>query len=448
MLNFQQLLLRKLLPIFSILFIALGFVIYFWIKEFHLEQTKETLVNNIKILALDIPHCTNLDKLAQDVKNDLGLRLTLIDMQGNIVAESHKDKSKMQNHKHREEIVESNTKPYGFIIRHSDTLNKDFLYVAKCYVDYKKPLYIRLSREIQSINNDIFSLGVDILVVLLFFFGVLFFLTYKISTKIEHEVEKIANFLTSLTKKNKNTYITSTLSIEFHKITSLLTKVSKILAKKEKQKSKFTAKLQSSNKQKEDIISAISHEFKNPIAVINGYSQTLMDDTNINASIRQKFLTKIYNNGVKLSELIDTLRLSSKLDSGQQETHFKNINLYNLVHDTVENIELHYPKRQVTIQGGKGIEIKGDSSLFGVVVTNLVENAFKYSEDEVKIVFDQAELSVIDTGIGISTKNLEKITNKFYRVNENSWNNSLGLGLFIVSNILDLHNFSLEIKSV
>ena len=447
MLNFHQLILRKFLLIFSLLFIALGFVVYFWVKDFHIDQTKTALINNIKILSLGVPYCDDLDKLAKDVKNDLGLRLTLIDIDGNIVAESHKDKTKMESHKYRDEVVESNKKEYGYKIRHSDTLKKDFLYVVKRYDNFKKPMYVRLSREIKSINEDILLLGEEILVVILLFFMVLFFVTYKISTSIEEEVQKIANFLTSLTKKDKATYISSNLSIEFNKITLLLTKVSQILVKKEKQKSKFTAKLQTSNKQKDDIISAISHEFKNPIAVINGYSQTLMDDADINANIRQKFLTKIYKNGIKLSALIDTLRLSSKLDSGQQETQFKTINLHELITDTAESIQLNYSKRQVIIHGDKDVTIKGDEALFSVVVTNLVENAFKYSEDEVIIEFDKEKLSVIDTGIGISQKNLENITSKFYRVNENSWNNSLGLGLFIVSNILNLHHFTLEIKS-
>lgn len=447
MLNFHQLILRKFLLIFSLLFIALGVVVYFWVKDFHIEQTKNALLNNIKILSLDIPHCDNLDKLAKDVKNDLELRLTLIDIDGKIVAESHKDKTKMESHKYRDEVVESNKKEYGYKIRRSNTLKKDFLYVVKRYDNFEKPMYVRLSREIKSINEDILLLGEEILVVILLFFMLLFFVTYKISTRIEEEVQKIANFLTSLTKKDKATYISSNLSIEFNKITLLLTKVSQILVKKEKQKSKFTAKLQTSNKQKDDIISAISHEFKNPIAVINGYSQTLMDDADINANIRQKFLTKIYKNGIKLSALIDTLRLSSKLDSGQQETQFKTINLHELITDTAESIQLNYSKRQVIIHGDKDVTIKGDEALFSVVVTNLVENAFKYSEDEVIIEFDKEKMSVIDTGIGISQKNLENITSKFYRVNENSWNNSLGLGLFIVSNILNLHHFTLEIKS-
>lgn len=425
----------------------MAFIVYYWVKGFYIEQTKEALLNNIKIISYNVEQNNDLDKLAQRIKKDLSLRLTLIDLDGNIIAESHKDKTKMENHKYRAEVVESNTQKYGFKIRHSDTLDKDLLYIAKRCNKLDKPIYIRLSKEIKNINQEILVLGEEILLILILFIIVIFFITLKIAKSTEREVQKIVNFLTSLTKKNKETYISSSLSIEFHKITSLLTKVSQILVKKEKQKTKFTAKLQTSNRQKDDIISAISHEFKNPIAVINGYSQTLMDDADINPNIRQKFLSKIYKNGLKLSELIDTLRLSSKLDSGQQEAQFKSVNIQELIEDCVENIKLNYPKRQAIIKGKKDITIKADASLLGVVVTNLVENAFKYSEDDVHIEFNKNGISIIDTGIGISQKNLENITNKFYRVNENSWNNSLGLGLFIVSNILNLHHFTLEILS-
>lgn len=438
---------RKFILIFSLLFIAIGLITYFWVKNFYIEQTKESIIHNIELLSLTIPSNQDLDTLALNIKKNLGLRLTLISLDGKIIAESHKDKTKMENHKYRTEVVESNTKEYGSKIRHSHTIDTDLLYVVKKFDTLKRPMYIRISKEIKSINADILLLGEQILLILALFFGLIFFITFKISKSIEKEVDKIFNFLTSMTKKKKETYIRSSLSVEFYNITSLLTKVAQILAKKEKQKSKFTQKLQTSNKQKDDIISAISHEFKNPIAIINGYSQTLLDDPDINANIRQKFITKIYKNGVRLSKLIDTLRLSSKLDSGQQEMTFKNINLGELIHETVENISLSYPKREVIIKGNKDIFIKGDASLFSVVITNLIENAFKYSEDEVTVTYTKESFNVIDSGIGISEQNLNNITNKFYRVNKNTWNNSLGLGLFIVSNILSLHDFKLTIQS-
>ena len=422
-------------------------MVYYWTKEFYITQTRNSLLNNIEIISFELQKDTDYDNLALNIKKSLNLRLTVITEDGDVIAESHKDKSKMDNHKYRDEIMQANTGEYGYKIRHSSTINKDLLYIVKKYTFKENTLFIRLSKELNSINEQIFSLGVNIFIVLALFFITLFIITFQISKKIEKETLNIVSFLTSLTKKNKSTYIYSDFSLEFSQITKLLTKVAQILTKKEKQKSKYTNKLQASNQQKDDIISAISHEFKNPIAVINGYSQTLLDDEDLNPNIRKKFLAKIYKNGVKLSDLIDTLRLSIKLDSGQQTTNFTLVNLKSIVEDVADNLKIQYPKREILIKGNSDISIKADSSLFNVVVTNLIENALKYSEDEVVVNFNSDSLKVIDTGIGISKNNLENITNKFYRVHENSWNNSLGLGLFIVSNIINLHKFKLQIKS-
>lgn len=219
------------------------------------------------------------------------------------------------------------------------------------------------------------------------------------------------------------------------------------MTKKEKQKSKYTDKLRLSNRQKDDIISAISHEFKNPIAVINGYAQTLIEDENIDPRIRKRFLGKIYNSGDKLTALIDTLRLSTQLDSKQQSLQVSSVKLYDTLLDSVESIKASYPNRDIIIEGDQDLTIQADPSLISIVISNLIENAFKYSEDEVYVRFDRKHLEVIDSGIGISKKELEHITRKFYRVQKNRWNSSMGLGLFITSHIVKLHGFKLEIES-
>ena len=448
MLRFQQLILKKFLTLFLALFIIIGAIVYYWTKEFYLTQTKEALLQNIELISFELNKSSDLDALAKKVKNKLNHRLTIINASGVVIAESHKDKTKMDNHKYRDEILQSQTKDYGYAVRYSKTIKKNLLYVAKRYNFKNTTIYVRLALELKSIKEQIFTLGMKILAVLVLFFITIFIITYKINTQIQNETEKIAKFLKELTKKKKPTYIHSEYSLEFSLITNLLTKVSQILIKKDKQKSKYKQKLQNSNKQKDDIISAISHEFKNPIAVINGYSQTLLEDENLNPEIRKKFLNKIYNNGNRLSNLIDTLRLSIKLDSGQQTINFRDINLHVVITEALENVKINYPNKEVILDGDENITIKADEALFGIVVSNLIENAFKYSEDEVTINYNSSKLSVIDTGIGINEKDLQNLTTKFYRVHENSWNNSLGLGLFIVSNIINLHNFSLEIQSV
>ena len=105
-----------------------------------------------------------------------------------------------------------------------------------------------------------------------------------------------------------------------------------------------------------------------------------------------------------------------------------------------------YKDRNIIIKG-EDITLNIDETLFTIALGNLIENALKYSEDEVIVEINDKGINIIDKGIGIGEKEIEKITNKFYRVSKNDWNNSLGLGLFIVQSILSLHKFKLQIKS-
>jgi len=448
MLKFHQIILRKFLALFVTLFLIVGGIVYYWTYQFYIDASKAALSQDLELLALSTNSTTDFDRLAQEVKDRLQLRLTVIDDAGHILAEGYKDKKEMENHRYREEIMQARSKGDGFAIRHSHTLNKDLLYVVKRLDLPNKTIYIRLAKEVNGIQDEIFSLGLKIFAVLVLFFIAVLMASYKINKEIQYETNKIVEFLKSLTKKNKLTYISSDYSQEFSYLANLLTKVAQIIVKKEKQKSKYTQRLKEANRQKDDIISAISHEFKNPIAVVNGYSQTLLDDANINPNIRAKFLEKIYKNGMKLSTLIDRLRLSLKLDSGQQSLRKTTINLYELLSDCTENMKINYQNRETIIEGDQDVTIEVDEALFGIVTCNLIENAFKYSEDEVHIRITKNYFEVVDTGIGIKQSDLENITQKFYRAHTNKWNNSLGLGLFLVNNIVNLHGFKLEVESV
>jgi len=448
LLKFQELILRKFITIFIVLFLSIGGIFYYWIKEFYISEVKESLKQNIEMLSYQLSLDDDLDILAIKIKSNLNIRLTIISKDGIVLAESHFDKKTMDNHKYRKEIIDATKGEYGFIIRHSKTIDRDLLYMAKKYNISGKTIYIRLAKELKSINKAIYWLGLKISAILIVFFIAIFFIAYKISIEVQAQTRRILQFLKALTKKKKDNYISSDYSQEFSQITRLLTKVSQILIKQDKQKAKYTSKLQASNDQKDDIISAISHEFKNPVAVINGYTQTLLDDLDINKNIRKKFLTKIYNNGNRIDELIDTLRLSTKLDSGKQTLNISSFNLYELVQELIENTKLTYKNKEILIQGDANLSIKADFTLFSIVVMNFIENACKYSEDEIIITIDKNSLSVKDTGIGIKEKDLLRITEKFYRVSSNTWNNSLGLGLFLVNNIINLHNFTLDIKSI
>jgi signal transduction histidine kinase len=273
------------------------------------------------------------------------------------------------------------------------------------------------------------------------------YITYRISSEVRYETDRILDFLKTLHSQTTAATISSTYSEEFARITKLLSEVSKSLAKRSKKKSKYTAKLKLANRQKDEILSAVSHEFKNPISVISGYSQTLIEDTQINPKIREKFLHKIYSNALKLTAMIERLRLFIKLEEDSQPIKYAKVNIAVLTKEVIETLKHSYPNRDIILKADKEVLLEVDETLFGVAVKNLVENGLKYSEDEVEVLLDDTRVCIKDKGIGIEKNELEKITEKFYRVSANGWDNSLGIGLSLVSHIVRVHKFRLEIKS-
>jgi len=427
-----------------LLFISV--TIYFWSKHIYLDQIEKNLSQNIDALSFSFTSLDNVEYIVKTFKAKTGNRISIIDEDGKVIADSDKASAKMENHLEREEIIYAKHRGYGKKIRYSNTINQELLYVAKKIVLNDKIYYIRLADYTYKIQDNFTRLVYQLIIFLTLFLICFFFITYYLSLKIKVETNSILDFLIQMSNKKPKDEIYSDFCEEFNKITRLLNKVATRLSKREKQKAKHTAKLKIANKQKDEIISAISHEFKNPIAIITGYAETIINDKELPNSMQIKFLNKIYSNGNKMSHIIDKLRLTLKLEEGKQSILKVETSLLKLINEIVSDLKDKYTQREIQIIGDD-FKIEVDETLFSMALTNLIENALKYSEDEVIIKLTANSISIIDKGIGIDENEIKKINQKFYRVSQNGWNNSLGLGLFIVHSILKLHNFELHINS-
>ena len=225
-----------------------------------------------------------------------------------------------------------------------------------------------------------------------------------------------------------------------------LIKVLNSAKKREDIKQRYNAKLKLKNRQRGDMISAIAHEFRNPIASIMGYSQTLQDDYDIPKPLQEKFLGKIYNNGNKIESLLSRLILWNKFESVETKLHKSSFDLYALGNEVKHSLEEKYKTREIHIEG-ESYNVEADRTLIEVVLKNLIENGLKYSKEEVVLQIKDGLISVIDNGVGINEEDIGKVTKKFYRSGTHNWDNSMGLGLSIVKTILSLHQSKLEIES-
>ena len=449
MLKIHQLFLRTYISIFLVILLTLGVITYFWSKDIYINQIEKNLLQNIDTLSIVFNNKENLDNIEEiihQLHEKLKLRITIIDEAGIVIADSDKELSQIKNHLNRKELIEAKNNTVGKDTRKSETINKELLYVAKKITISNKIYYVRMADYISIITDNFISLTFGFFLFVAFFLLIAFLATYFISIRVKKETDNILNFLTLLAHKKPSFTLESKYTHEFFMITKLLNKVAIKLSNKEKQKAKQNAKLKISNKQKDEIISAISHEFKNPIAIISGYTETILNDEEMPQAIKIRFLKKIYSNANKMSSIVDKLRLTLKLEEGKQELILIPCSMKKIIETCVSDLKDKYKNREIVILG-EDLSLKVDETLISMAISNLIENALKYSEDEIIVNISQNSICIIDKGIGIEEKELEKINKKFYRISNNGWNNSLGLGLFIVQSVLSLHNFTLKIDS-
>ena len=449
MLKIHQLFLRTYLAIFVAILITVTLSTYFWAKNLYLNQVEKNLIQNIDILSVileDTKDINSIKDIIKDLSKKLNLRISIINENGEVVAESHKNIEDIKNHSNRVEIIEARNIGLGKDTRLSETLNKDLIYIAKKVSFNEEIYYLRMADYTNKITDNFKKLTFEIFIYISFFLIIAFISTYFISIKIQKETDSILYFLKEITNKKKPIFLQSNYTFEFYKIAKLLNKVAKKLSKKDEIKAKHTAKLTLANRQKDDIISAISHEFKNPIAIISGYSQTLIEDENLSPTLKIKFLNKILSNSNKMSQIVDKLRLTLKLQDNNHKLILNKVSIKKIVENSISDLKIKYKNREIKVLGVDK-EINADEILIGIAISNLIENALKYSQEDVIIEINENSISITDKGIGISQENLENIFKKYYRATSNNWNNSLGLGLFIVKSILNVHNFKLEIDS-
>ena len=446
MLRIHQLFFLNVLGLFTAALLVASIISFFTLKTMIIEDGENDLIRSIDLIEPQIITSNDLDLLAATTATKTGFRVTIINEKGVVIAESNTDKKTMENHGGRVEVMHAMTEPYGVTVRYSNTLKTDLIYVAKKIVTPKQILYFRLSMNLKGVMDHFYTLWIKLFTAFSLLMAISLVIAYNISKKARHDIAQITHYLDQISAKNYKAVLKPEYFREFLQISILLKNLVKKLNNRDKQKRKHTAKLRLINKQQNDILSAISHEFKNPIAAIMGYAETLHDDLGLDNKIRERFLAKILSNTHKITLMLDRLALSVKLENNDLSIKPTAFDLSDVCAETVSLLQAKYPQRRILYEGNSK-KIFADKTMIELVIVNLVDNALKYSEEEVRIILTNHSLKIRDKGIGIAPAELDKITSKFYRVQKNRWDNSMGLGLSIVSYILKLHDTALSIES-
>lgn len=212
---------------------------------------------------------------------------------------------------------------------------------------------------------------------------------------------------------------------------------------------------------RKEFIGDISHELKTPIFAIQGFIETLLNGAIEDEDVNRQFLKKAMRNVNRLTFLTKDLMEISKLETGELKSEVQDIYLGNLVMDVVESLQYKAQKENVKIKTeeiGKNILVSADRNQIKQVLINLVENAIKYNRPEGTVTVgvkpfsknrDRVLVYIQDTGIGIEQQYIDRVTERFFRVDKSRSREKggTGLGLAIVKHIMEAHGEEFFIES-
>ncbi|HEX8376469.1 MAG TPA: PAS domain-containing sensor histidine kinase [Pedobacter sp.] len=205
---------------------------------------------------------------------------------------------------------------------------------------------------------------------------------------------------------------------------------------------------------KDEFISIASHELKTPLTNIKSFIQLAERQLNT-PDVALNFLKKADHHVGNLQVLISDLLDVSKINAGMITYNYTDFNFSHLIKESVEAIRASSKKHQIIIESNVDVQLSGDRFRIEQVINNFLTNAIKYSPEADKVILragiQQGNLivSVEDFGIGIKEEHLNKIFDRFYRVDNTAMKyQGLGLGLFISSEIIKRHKGSFWIESV
>ena len=213
------------------------------------------------------------------------------------------------------------------------------------------------------------------------------------------------------------------------------------------------------NEIQKDFVNNFTHEFKTPVAVLNLAAEVLeQPDIAKKPERLSRYAAIVKYQGKHLQDQIERLLRQAYSESNQLQLHRENVQLHQLVKESVNNLQPMIEEKQATITfrfEALRDELKADHGYLVIVVTNLIENALKYSTDPKVILQTYNEnghlvLSVKDNGKGIPKKYFHKIFRKFYRVpnGEQIAARGFGLGLSFAKKIVDAHHGRINVESI
>ena len=355
-------------------------------------------------------------------------RITWISAEGTVLYDSTEDEHTFENHKNRPEVKKAFAKGEGEDIRKSDTIGEEMCYYAEKMPD---GTVLRVSRTMNSAMKSAFHI-----LPFMIFLALIMIVTAWLLSK--WQIERLIRPI-------------NTLDLEKPLEQEMYPELQPLLER-----------IEQSNKEKEAVAAMrrefsanVSHELKTPLTSISGYAE-IMKDGLVRPEDMQHFSEKIYQETSRLITLVEDIIKLSRLDEGRVELEKEEVDLYELSREIISRLAPQAAKNQVRLElTGESVKYTGIRQILDEMIYNITENAIKYNNPGGKVsvwagnTLQGKKVVVTDNGIGIPEDQIDRIFERFYRVDKShsKERGGTGLGLSIVKHGVILHHGEVHVES-
>lgn len=426
------------------------------VRASFLSSLERELTEKARALSLALPR--DPSEFAR-IGQATGARITWIDPDGKVLADSEADPATMENHASRPEVAQAMAGKVGFVQRTSSTIGIEFSYLT---VPVNVPVprsVLRLAVSAEQVDQRVRELRNSVLLATTLAFIPAALLAAWFARRASAGLGRIIDFTRILTQGNFRTRLEGNGRGEFGLLTANLNETSEKLQFMMERLEAEHAELEKVERVRKDFVINVSHELRTPLASILGYTDTLLDGALNEPQNAVKFLNIIRQNTERLTRLTADLLVLSRIELGQQRFKFASYSVNRLIGDDVDAMHPLAARKGIALKVepvAESLEVFADAEAVHQILTNLLENAIKYTPDGGTVAVgarpigvNHVEFFVRDSGMGIPPEDLARLFERFYRVDKARSRalGGTGLGLAIVKHLTRAQGGEVRVES-
>jgi signal transduction histidine kinase len=455
---------------------VMGLYITRALETYSTENLKSGLVKEARLVQDDITSALRKDPslksgqaLAEQYGARLKARVTIIAPDGTVIGDSERtirEVRKMENHAARPEVAAALAGAIGSDLRQSQTLNVAMLYIAVPLNDGQQIKgALRLALPMTELAAVSGSIRTTVAIGALLAAGVALMVGLFLSRRVTRPVVEMQTIATRMAAGDFSHRVpvagTDEIAELGHGLNLLASRLQEKIQDLEGERAKVAtilAEVQRLEQVRTEFVANVSHELRTPLTVIKGYLETLLDEAPAQPETHRRFLEVAYTHAARLSRLVDDLLELSNLETGKAVLKLSAVDIHGAADEIMAMFEKKAAHKTLVVRNETptGLLARADRDRLSQVLVNLVDNAVKYTPEGGTVTIGGARrpdqlvaLWVSDTGSGIPSSDLPRLTERFYRVDKARSRElgGTGLGLAIVKHLVQAHGGELVIES-